>query len=245
MPDSVPLEDDDQHDTRRRPPKRALAYIAAPLIALIVIANIGDALAPGLVDTHPLVLIMMNARNRNLILVTNYLDAFSYYVVGTVRLLISDPLFFLLGYWYGDNALKWMERRTKTFGETLRMVEKGFGKASYPLVFIAPNNFICLFAGAAGMRVGTFFALNLSGTITRLYLIRRLGEAFERPIDDVLDFIKEYRLPLLAVSIVAMIIIVFRESKGGEIDSLAHLDEELDKAAAATEAEQTLEQENE
>ena len=33
---------------------------------------------------------------------------------GPVRLLISDPLFFLLGYWYGDAAVKWMERRTKT-----------------------------------------------------------------------------------------------------------------------------------
>ncbi len=229
MPDSVPLEDDDQQAPSRRPPKRALAYITAPLIALIVIANLGDALAPGLVDTHPLVLIMMNARNRNLILVTNLLDPVSYYVVGTVRLLISDPLFFLLGYWYGDNALKWMEKRTKTFGETLRTLEHGFGKASYPLVFIAPNNFICLFAGAAGMRVGTFFALNLSGTVVRLYLIRRLGEAFESPIDDVLGFIKDYRLPLLAVSVVIMIIVVYRESRGGDIDSLTHLEDELEQ----------------
>ena len=47
----------------------------------------------------------MNARNRNLILVTNQLDAVSYYVVGTLRLLLSDPLFFLIGYWYGDTAL--------------------------------------------------------------------------------------------------------------------------------------------
>mgnify|MGYP006193657243 CR=1 FL=1 len=36
--------------------------------------------------------------------------------------------------------------------------ERWFGKAAYPLVFIAPNNFICLFAGAAGMRIGWFFA---------------------------------------------------------------------------------------
>ena len=51
----------------------------------------------------------MNARNRNLILVTNQLDAVSYYGVATVRLLLSDPLFFLIGYWYGDTALTWME----------------------------------------------------------------------------------------------------------------------------------------
>ena len=131
----------------------------------------------------------MNARNRNLILVTNQLDAFSYYTVGTLRLLLSDPLFFLIGYWYGDAALDWMERRTKSYGQMLRQWEGWFGNAAYPLVFLAPNNFICLFAGAAGMSVAGFFATNIAGTVVRLYLIRRLGEAFEAPIDDVLGFI--------------------------------------------------------
>ena len=92
----------------------------------------------------------MNARNRNLILVTNQLDAVSYYVVATVRLLLSDPLFFLIGYWYGDTALTWMEQRTKTYGSMLRQWERWFHKAAYPLVFIAPNNVICLFAGRGG-----------------------------------------------------------------------------------------------
>ena len=118
-----------------------------------MISNVGDALAPKLVDEHPLLLIAMNARNRNLILVTNQLDAVSYYVVATLRLLLSDPLFFLIGYWYGDTALTWMEQRTKTYGTMLRQWERWFGKAAYPLVFIAPNNVICLFAGAAGMSV--------------------------------------------------------------------------------------------
>ena len=56
-----------------------------------------------------------------------------------------------------------------------------FGKAAYPLVFIAPNNPICLFAGAAGMSLPGFFVANLAGTLARLYLIRRLGDAFDRP----------------------------------------------------------------
>jgi membrane protein DedA with SNARE-associated domain len=211
----------------RTPPRRAGLFIAAPLIALIVIANIGDALAPTLVTTHPLVLIMMNARNRNLILATNQLDTLSYYAVGTVRLLLSDPLFFLLGYWYGESALAWMEKRTKTFGEVLRTIERSFSKATYPLVFIAPNNLICLFAGAAGMRVGTFFIVNISGTVVRLYLIRWLGEAFDAPIQSVLHFISQYRFHLLGVSVPVTGFLMWRELKGGEIDSLTHLDEEL------------------
>ena len=90
-----------------------------------------------------------------------------------------------------------MEQRTKTYGSMLRQWERWFHKAAYPLVFIAPNNVICLFAGAAGMSVPAFFITNVTGTIARLYLIRRLGEAFERPIDEILDFIARYRLPLL------------------------------------------------
>ena len=97
----------------------------APIVGLIVISNVGDALAPKLVEDNPLLLIAMNARNRNLILVTNQLDAVSYYVVATLRLLLSDPLFFLIGYWYGDTALTWMEPRTKTYGTMLRQWERG------------------------------------------------------------------------------------------------------------------------
>jgi hypothetical protein len=47
------------------------------------------------------------------------------------------------------------------------------------------------------MPVPAFFVTNLSGTIARLYAIRWLGEAFDRPIQSVLDFINRYQTPLL------------------------------------------------
>ena len=137
MPDSAAVATERSAD-RTPPGRHTLKLLVAPIIVLIVVSNIGDALAPKLVEDNPLLLIAMNARNRNLILVTNQLDALSYYLVGTLRLLLSDPLFFLIGYWYGDTALTWMEQRTKTYGSMLRQWERGFGKAAYPLVFIAP-----------------------------------------------------------------------------------------------------------
>ena len=228
MPDSPTVANEEPERgfevrDRKPPGPHTLKLLAAPIIGLIVISNVGDALAPQLVNSHPLQLIAMNARNRNLILVTNQLDAASYYIVGTLRLLLADPLFFLVGYWYGDTALDWMEQRTKTFGRTLRQWESWFGKAAYPLVFIAPNQYICLFAGAAGRCVTGFFVANISGTIVRLYLIRRLGEAFEAPIDDVLGFISDYRIPLLIVSVVvfgAMMVNELRQTKE-EVEALS------------------------
>ncbi|MFL6206959.1 MAG: DedA family protein [Acidimicrobiales bacterium] len=213
----------------RRPPGRhTLKLLVAPIVVLIVISNVGDALAPKLVEDNPLLLIAMNARNRNLILVTNQVDALAYYLVGSIRLLLSDPLFFLIGYWYGDTAIRWMESRTKSFGTMLREWERWFSKAAYPLVFIAPNNVVCLLAGGAGMSLSTFFVLNVTGTFARLYLIRILGDAFERPIDDVLDFIARYRGPLLVVSITFFAIVMVRELRQSKEDIDA-LEEAIDE----------------
>jgi membrane protein DedA with SNARE-associated domain len=207
---------------RRLPSRRLVTLITIPLIAMTIVSYVGDAIMVELVDRHPLLLMAMNPRNRNLILVVNDIDALSYYLVGTLRLLATDPLWFLIGYWYGDSALRWAERRTRTFGDTLRWFERGFSKAAYPLVLIAPNNWICLFAGAAGMPVGTFFALNIVGTIGRLFLIRLLGEAFDSPIQWVLDFIADYRRPLLILSVVIVAVLVAMEFRKGdsEIGSL-------------------------
>lgn len=215
--------------TQREPGRRLLTVLIVLMAAFYALSIVGDALAPRLVDTHPLLLIAMNARNRNLILVTNQLDALSYYTVGFLRLLSSDPVFFLLGYFYGDRALTWIEQRTRTFGSQVRQWEHWFRRASYLFVAVAPNNFICVFAGAAGMSLTGFFVANILGTLARLYLIRRLGEAFEAPIDDVLDFIKDHRGILLAFSIGIVVVMTALEARRGdsEIGAILALEEEI------------------
>ncbi|MGE3620769.1 MAG: DedA family protein [Acidimicrobiia bacterium] len=220
---------------RRRPSKRAVTIVSIPLVVVTLLSYVGDGIMPGLVDEHPLLLMALNPRNRNLVLVTNQVDAWSYYLVGFLRLILTDPLWFLIGYWYGDTALHWAESRTRTFGETLRWLESGFGKAAYPLVVVAPNNWICLFAGSAGMGLATFLVLNALGTIGRLVTIRLLGDVFESPIDRVLEFIADYRMPLLIVSIVAFGLMALLEYRKGEgdLEGLSRLDEEMAEAAEA------------
>jgi len=240
MPDSPVVEPPPEPDDavapeatvlpERVPPgKHTLKLLVAPIILLVIASNVGDALATTLATTNPLALVALNARSRNLVLVTNELDAFSYYTVATLRLLVSDPLFFLLGYWYGDAAVRWMEKRTRTFGDTLRQIERWFGKAAYPLVFLMPNNYICLFAGASGMPVAGFFAANITGTVVRLYLLRRVGETFEAPIDGLLGFLGEYRIPLLIISVVLVAVVSLMELRKGnsEVDALLKLDDDL------------------
>ena len=184
---------------------------------------------------HPAWLIALNARNRNLALVTNHLDPWTYYGIGIVRLLLSDPLFFLLGYWYGDAAVAWMERRTKTWGQMLRQIEGWFGKAAYPLVFFAPNNPICLFAGAAGMPIKAFFAVNIGGhrvpAVAGAAVRRGVRGAARRPRR--LDR-RQPRHPRCVVSLGLVVLSIALEAKRGEteVSALAHLDEEIDEIDA-------------
>jgi membrane protein DedA with SNARE-associated domain len=225
---AAPTEDPE----RPRPSRFKVRLVIGVLIGLVICTNIGDALTTTWADRHPLALIALNSRNRVLVLATNQLDAFSYYTVASLRLLVSDPLFFLLGRWYGDAAIRWVERRQASYGELLRWLERAFAKAAYPLVFLAPNNPICLFAGASGMPVAVFLALNVSGTFVRLYAIRVLGATFESPIDDLLGFFQDYRVPLLilSVSLVAVSLLLDRRKGGGEVEALRDLEdvEEVD-----------------
>jgi membrane protein DedA with SNARE-associated domain len=219
------------------PSRRALALVVGPLIGLVIAAQIGDALGPDLITRNPLLLIALNSRVRWLVLAVNQVEPVPFFVVGTLRNLASDPLFYILGYWYGDSAVRWMENRTENVGRMMRGLEKSFGKWGAPLVLIAPNNPICLLAGASRMRPVVFLTLNLTGTVGRLVLIKIFGAAFETPINWVLDFIRDYRIPLLILSMVVVGISVFTETRKGtsEIEQLRHLESDLTPSDGSSE----------
>ncbi len=199
---------------------------------------VGDLLLSQIVDRNPLLLIALNPRNRNLILATNELDALPYYLVGFVRLIASDPVNYLLGFWFGDRAIAWTEKRSRTYGPLIRDGEHWFRRLSLPLIFAAPNNIICALAGATGVSLRMFAVLNVAGTVARLVAIRQLGSTLESPISSVVDFIGEYRTPILIVSVIGVAWTVFGEFRGdnSELAALRKLEEEAEAAEAAEKA---------
>jgi membrane protein DedA with SNARE-associated domain len=198
---------------------------------MVVAGYTADALWPDLVNSNPLLLISLSAKNRYLVLVVNHLASVSYYVVGSLRLLLPDPFFFALGWFYGEAALKWMERRTPTTGRYMRAVEGWFGKWGAPLVVLFPNNYVCLVAGAAKMRPIKFAALNIVGTIGRLLMLQIVGDVFAGPIDSILGFIASWRIPLLVVSISLVAIFWISELRRGrkEIEAFRELEDAADE----------------
>jgi membrane protein DedA with SNARE-associated domain len=213
------------------PTRSRAALVIVPIIALVIGNNLGNAFFPTLVTEKPLLLIALSPSNRNFVLVSNSVEPFWFYLVGTVRLLAPDPLFFLLGRWYGEAAIAWMERRTPTFGQLMRTLERWFGKASWPLVTAIPNNPVSLLAGAAGMAVVVFATLDVIGTIGRLVLLDWVGDIFSGPIDWLIELISQYRLPFLAVTIGLVGFTAIREWRAGtsQIEQLLELEEQLEE----------------
>jgi membrane protein DedA with SNARE-associated domain len=216
-----------------------LALLGIPLAAILVLNNIGNALFPALVDDHPAALLLLNPHPRNVVLVSISLDPLTHYAVGTLRLLAGGLLFFAFGRIYGDAAVTWLERRTRSWGEMLRWVEQRFRRVAYPLIFLAyPLMFvslfspICLLAGAARIPIRRFIAVLTAGTLTSLFAIRRFGETFESPIDSGVSWIGQNRTPLLVLTVALVLLSVALEAKRGgtKVGSLARLDEELDEA---------------
>jgi hypothetical protein len=211
------------------PSKAARNLVVGVLVAFVVASNLGNLFLSVLVTEKPVLFISLNAQNRNLALASGELSAATFYVVGFLRLIGPDPFFFLLGRWYGDSAIRWMERTAPSYGAVLRQLEKGFDKARLPVVAFAPNNPVCLFAGAAGMGWGAFLAANAFGTAIRLVLIRMFASAFEGPLGSLKGFITDFRWPLLGVSFVLVILTIWSDRKAGRegIGDLVHIDEDI------------------
>ena len=216
---------------RPRLGRRHLTLLIVPILAMVVASYIADALWPDLVTSNPLLLIGLSAKNRYLVLVVNHVSTLWFFVVGTLRLLLPDPFFFALGWFYGEAALTWMERRTPTTGRYMRTVEGWFGKWGAPLVVLFPNNYMCIVAGAAKMHPVKFAALNIVGTISRLLMIQVVGDVFSGPIDSLLDFIANWRIPLLVMSISLVAIFWISELRRGrrEIDAFRELEDAADE----------------
>ncbi len=216
---------------KAHPGRRHLTILIVPIVAMIVAGYIADALWPDLVNNNPLLLIGLSAKNRYLVLVVNQIDVWAYYVVGTVRLLLPDPFFFAIGWFYGAAALRWMEKRTPTTGRYMRAIEGWFGKWGAPLVVLFPNNYVCLVAGAARMSPILFAVLNVSGTVGRLFMLQIVGDVFAGPIDSILRFVADWRIPLLVVSIGLVAIFWIAELRKGrqEIDAFRELEDAADE----------------
>ena len=236
MPDeAVPVRTEAERRTRRR----RLTILLIPIVSFSVAATVVNLVSPGLIKHHPLVVIFFNPINRYLILAATRVTTWQFFAVGFIRLVLTDPLYFLLGRWFGDGALDWIENKTGNTG-TVPFIKKWFGRAGPLFVFLAPNAYVCLLAGASGMNVAMFIGLNATGTIGRLILIKATGDVFAPILNPVVNFLDRYRWQFIVVSVALFVLqtlINRKRGKSSEVESVGKMADQLEASIEAAESD--------
>lgn len=225
----------DRADQRNRIP---LPWLITPIVILSMTGTIADILGPKLIVEHPQLQMFLNPRNRYMILAAATVEVVPFFVIGFLRLVLTDPIGFVLGRQYGEAALKWAGEKMGDEGRFIQRVERFFGKAAPIIILLAPNLYMCILAGASGMKVRVFAALNVIGTVGRLVLFRIAGHAFRDELLDVVDWIGRNQKWLIVASFVLVALQSARSRQRGTLETPAEIEREIEAAEAELESEE-------
>jgi membrane protein DedA with SNARE-associated domain len=215
-----------------------LVLLVAPIILITVMGLVASAFTPTLATKHPLLMIALDARNRFLVL-ARHVDLVPFVIVAVLRRSFSDPLFYLLGRFYGENALRWLQKKGGA-GDLVPLTEKLFKKAGYPMVFAFPGAIVCALAGQTGMSPVGFMATNLAGTLTAVFAVRRFSSTIASPVEGLLGFFSRHIVATTAVSIGLVVLSVVLNRFQDKLDlDLGEL--EGGEGQAASDVEQGVE----
>jgi membrane protein DedA with SNARE-associated domain len=213
-------------------PRWLLPTLGSGIVALVIASNLGNIVWAKWVESHPLGLIALNSSNKYLLMTSISLQLVPMVVVGTLRLLAPDPIFFAMVWLYGDRALHWARR---TFPGGTHLLDQVHGdprtvhRVLNVLVVVMPNNLVCLVAGVVRFPIRRFIALNVIGTVGRVLLMRWIGLFFKDQIEDVLDVVNRYQKWLILASVLAVgaVVVSQMRSERGLVGGLEDLEDEL------------------
>lgn len=166
---------------------------------LFVIGTIGSNIGPALVDNHPSLVLALSSRNRNLFGSVPYIDVIPYAAIGFVRILIAGIALYLVGRWYGQKALGWVEGNLGELPAIYRWTEKAVEKGGWMALVLMPgSNIVCLLLGHKRMDAKRFIPLLSIGIAIKLVVLRLGGDQFEDQIKSFLSAIEQYQWYVVA-----------------------------------------------
>ncbi|MFM7410936.1 MAG: VTT domain-containing protein [Actinomycetota bacterium] len=171
--------------------RRGVLVLTAMLFAL---GTTGTNLGPALVDERPRLVLLLSSRNRNLFGAAPYVDATAFFAVGFVRILVAAVALYLVGRWYGERTVRWVE---ETVGETpaiYRWVERAVDKAGGLAVVLMPgSNVVCVLLGHRKLSFAKYLPCLVVGIIIKLIVLRIGGNIFEDQVRWFLKSIERYQ----------------------------------------------------
>ena len=180
---------------------------------LFVIGTIGSNIGPALIDEHPVWVLILSSRNRNLFGSVPYIDLLPYIVIGFIRVLIAGVALYLVGRWYGTRALGWVENNMGELPAIYRWTERIVDRAgSIALVLMPGSNVVCLMLGHRRMTPQRFIPLISLGIAIKLAFLWQGGRIFEDQIRSFLNYIEKYQwwlvIGLFAISMLQSVVVV-------------------------------------
>jgi len=199
-------------ERRDLPPWLFRALLGVGALAFIT-SWIGDAVWADWQESHPLGLMALNARDRYLLLTVNQVERWEFFLVAGLRSILFDPVFYLLGWFYGDRALAWLKQRSSGVKDAVENFEEVFPWLGYPLLIFFPGVHIYVLAGVTRMNPFGFAGVTLLGTALRLGVIVWVGDAFSSQIASTNGFFSRFRWPFIALSVLSVLYIAGKEYK--------------------------------
>jgi uncharacterized membrane protein YdjX (TVP38/TMEM64 family) len=161
---------------------------------LFVIGTIGSNIGPALVDENPIFVISLSSRNRNLFGSVPYIDPLAYSLIGFFRVLAAGVALYLVGRWYGQRALGWVEGNMGELPAIYRWTERAVDRFGWlALVAMPGSNVVCLLVGHRKMKPVPFLALISVGIVVKLAVLWVGGKIFEDQIRAFLNAIERYQ----------------------------------------------------
>jgi membrane protein DedA with SNARE-associated domain len=190
-------------------PPAWLGYVLVGCVAGIWILGFAvDAFMPQLLKANPLLLMALKPSFRYMVAASPRIDAVAFCAVGVSRLLLSDPVYFLLGWFYGNRAIAFFE---EAFGKTnIDSARRMFLRGGPLLALLFASPIVCVLAGAAKMRPRLFVTLDVIGTIVVVVLLRLFSESVEQYIEMFLRFNDRNSGWLVVLTILGALVVVVR-----------------------------------
>ena len=166
---------------------------------LFTAGTIGSNIGPALVDEHPVPILLLASRNRNLFASVPYIDPLPYALIGFGRIFLAGMVLFFLGRWYGERAIGWTERKVGEMPPIYRWFERAIDRAGWLVIILfSGSNLVWLMAGNRRVAPAKFAALLAVGIALKLGVLWAGGKAFEDQIRSFLEWLEDYQWYVVA-----------------------------------------------
>jgi membrane protein DedA with SNARE-associated domain len=182
---------------------RRLAVVTTAIASIYGISLVSVALLPLLAREVPHLLILLNPATGVLLVVSARVGLIPFLALAVLRRVLLHILFFLLGEWYGESAVRWVEGRSGRTSQFVTYVERAFARLSWPVILLAAGPLPSVLAGAGGMRRAHFLAIDLTGTVLSVLVARYAADIVADPLGAALRFSDRHAGLLTALCVAA------------------------------------------